>query len=326
MPNNISRWNEDLIKLLRDKYPQLGGKTYDSFNEFNNAGISFEAMMKKAERLRIRFKPEFILKKSEGGDAGEVNKIIHLKTDEDKIRIVPVGDIHIGAPENLCDWKKVIGVLKYIEDTPNTYMIGMGDYGDFALKMSHGPSVYDSTLSPQQQYETILSAFKPLADKGKILGLLSGNHDDWVGDSVGINVVRNMSRELKTTHFASGASIYIYVNDIRYVFNIRHGVGASKEPHTKLQNIYRQTRNIFADIYLMGHTHSLQVAKSAYVYEGIMRKTYRILTGAFLNWNQSYAMEFGLSPEPTGVAKISLFDRNKISDKYNSRADIHISV
>ena len=247
-----TRWNEDLVKLVKEKYPLLGGKTYDSFSEFKEAGISFEAFCKKAERLRVRYKPDFTLKK-ELPIAGEINKVIHLKTDEDKVRIIPVGDIHVGAPENLCDWKKVIGVLKYIETTPNTYMIGMGDYGDFATKMSHGPSVYDSTLTPQQQYATILNAFKPVAVKNKILGMLSGNHDDWIGDATGINVVRNLARELNTTHFSSGATIYIYVNDKRYVFNIRHGVGRAKEPHTKMQSLYSQTRNLFADVYLMGH-------------------------------------------------------------------------
>ena len=323
MPGNISHWNEDLIKLLREKYPQLGGKSYDTFNEFKDAGISFEAMMKKAERLRVRFKPEFILKKDIGGDAGEVNKIIHLKTDLEKVRIVPVGDIHVGAPENLCDWAKLIGTLKYIENTPDTYMIGMGDYGDFATKMSHGPSVYQQMLSPQQQYEVILNAFKPLADKGKIIGILSGNHDDWINDAVGINTVRNMARELNTTHFASGASIYIYVNDKRYVFNIRHGVGSAKEPHTKLQSMYKQTRNLFADVMLMGHLHTLAVSKSSYVLEGIEHKTYRVLTGSFLKWNQSYAMEFGMVPEPTGVAKISIFDRKKTQ---SNQSDIHVSL
>src|SRR5437660_5785682 len=205
-------------------------------------------------------------------------------------------------------------------------MIGMGDYGDFATKMSHGPSVYQQTLSPQQQYEAILNAFRPLATKGKILGVIAGNHDDWIGDAVGIDIVRNLARELNTAYLASGASIYIYVNDKRYVINIRHGVGAAKEPHTKLQSLYKQTRNLFADIFLMGHTHSLSISKSSYVLEGIEHKTYRILTGSFLKWNQSYAMEFGMVPEPTGVAKISLFDRSKTVDKYNSKADIHVSL
>ena len=318
----ISKWNNDLIELLRAKYPLLGGKTYDSFSEFKDVGISFEAFQKKAERLRVRFKPDFTLK-GEPSDGGETNKIYRLKTDEDKIRVVPVGDIHVGAPENLCDWKKLLGVLKYIEDTPNTYMIGMGDYGDFATKMSHGPSVYQQTLSPQQQYEVILNAFKPIAYKGKLLGIISGNHDDWICDAIGINVVRNLARELNTTHLASGANMYVHINDNqRYTFNIRHGIGSAREAHTKLQSIYKQTRNIFADIYLMGHCHSLQVAKNAYVYEGIMKKTYRILTGHFLGWNQSYAMEFGLSPEPTGVVKISLFDRKKSQ----AASDIHVSL
>jgi len=278
--------------------------------------------MKKAERLRVRFKPEFIFKKDDGGDAGEVNKIIHLKTDAEKIRVIPVGDIHVGAPENLCDWPKLIGTLKYIEDTPDTYMIGMGDYGDFATKMGRGPNVYQQTLNPQQQYEAILNAFKPLASKGKILSVIEGNHDSWVSSLVGINIVRNLARELNTTHLASGASIYIYVNDKRYVFNVRHGVGSAKEPHTKLQSLYKQTRNLFADVFLCGHMHSLQISKSSYVLEGIEHKTYRVLTGSFLKWNQSYAMEFGMVPEPTGVAKISLFDRKT----KQHQSDIHVSI
>jgi predicted phosphodiesterase len=317
-----NKWSDDLINLLKANYPSLGGKAYDKFSEFRDRGISFEAFQKKAERVRVRYNPVVPIKEANINIAGETNKIFHLTTTEDKIRIIPFGDIHVGAPENLCDWKKVVGTLKYIEDTPNTYMIGMGDYGDFAMKMSHGPSIYEATLNPQQQYEAILNAFKPIAKKGKILGMISGNHDDWIKDFAGLDIVRNLSRELNTAYLASGATVYIYVNDKRYVLNVRHGVGSAKEPHTKLASIYRQTRNLFADIFLMGHTHSLQVSKSTYVYEGITKKTYRILTGAFLNWNQSYAMEFGLTPEPTGVAKISLFDRK--NTPYSS--DIHVSL
>ena len=84
-------------------------------------------------------------------------------TKIDRVRIIPLGDIHVGAPDNQCDWGKVERELQYILETPDCYMIGMGDYMDCASKMVRkGPNVYTSSLSPMEQYEKIKNGARDL--------------------------------------------------------------------------------------------------------------------------------------------------------------------
>jgi hypothetical protein len=243
---------------------------------------------------------------------------VELITSFDRVKIIPIGDIHVGAPEGQCDWGKVERELKYIMDTPDTYMIGMGDYCDCASKMVRkGPNVFTSSLSPMEQYEKILDAFEPLAENGKLLGMLTGNHEQWINEDSGIDIIALLCRGLKVPYLGSACDITINVNKQKYLGYIQHGSSSAKLSNTKIGSMLNSTKDIFAHFFLYGHVHQVASTKCSKMFDGKEMKSYYILTGHFLSWKGGYAQQFGLSACPTGVAKLSLF---------SDRHDIHVSL
>lgn len=311
-------WTEELEQLLIQVYPKYGIAGYDIHSVFKDNSITTEAYQKKAERLRLKRIKEVSLEEPDV-DEGKTRITFSATTQEDRVRIIPFGDIHLGSPNNTCNVQKVVRELKYIEDTDDTYMIGMGDYVDNpqAMPQKSGPNIYKASMSNQQQYEMILNLFQPLADKKKIIGLLSGNHEDYTSRSSGRYVVRDLCRELNVTQLGPGSNINFYANKMKYVFYGFHGSGGSRMASTKLGSLLNATRDIWADVYLEGHLHQLVSTKTGHLVEGVLKKSYHVLTGHFLDWDGGYAQLFGLSPSPTGVAKITLF---------TDRHDVHVSI
>jgi len=245
---------------------------------------------------------------------------INLETNEDRLRLIPIGDIHVGAPKGQCDWAKVKRELDYILNTPNTYMIGMGDYMDCAQKMTggrSGPNLFQSSLSPMEQYNLIEAAFKPLAKKGKIIGLHSGNHEEWIMQQTGIQIIDLLCRSLNVPFLGPGCDIVLTVNKQKYSIYSQHGSSNARLKYTKLGALINATRDIFSEIFLYGHVHQLGVQKGGKRLGSTEIKTYYILTGHFLNWEGSYAQAFGLDVAPSGCAQIKLFA---------DRKDIHVSI
>ena len=241
-----------------------------------------------------------------------------FSTKADRIKVIPLGDIHVGAPENQCDWEKVLREIQYILETPDCYMIGMGDYMDCASKMVRkGPNVYSSSLAPMEQYEKIYNAFKPLVDKGKLLGLLTGNHEQWIMEDAGIDIIAMLCMTLKVPFLGSACDVVFKVNEQRYTGYIQHGSSAAKLGSTKIAAMMNANRDIYADFFCYGHVHQVAATKCARRMEGKEVKNYYVLTGHFLKWEGGYAQAFGISPSPTGVAKLSLFSQ---------RHDIHLSL
>jgi hypothetical protein len=259
---------------------------------------------------------EIITKISEG-----LTKLdISLKTDEDRLRLVPIGDIHVGAPKGQCDWNKTKRELDYILNTPNTYMYGMGDFMDCAQKMvgGHGgPNLFQSSLSPMEQYNLIEDAFKPLAKEGKIIGLHSGNHEDWIMQQNGIQIIDLLCRSLNVPFLGPGCDTTLTVNKQKYSIYSQHGSSNARLKYTKLGALINATRDIFSEIFLYGHVHQLGVQKGGKRLGNTQIKTYYVLTGHFLRWEGSYAQAFGLDVAPGGAAQIKLFA---------DRHDVHISV
>ena len=185
---------------------------------------------------------------------------INLTTTKDRIRLIPWGDVHVGA--KTCDWKKACRELKYIQDTPDTYLIGMGDYMDCAIKMGgHGPSPFNSEYMPMEQFTILEETLKPLADAGKILGMHGGNHERWITELTGIDIINLLCRSLKVPYLGEGCDTNIQVNNTKYTIYSQHGASSAKLKHTKMGALINATRDIYADIYLMGHMHQIGAIK-----------------------------------------------------------------
>lgn len=252
-------------------------------------------------------------------DIGVGTLNLKFNPESDRIRIIPWGDVHVGAPEGQCDWKKACEELRYVLDTPDTYLIGMGDLMDCAQKMpwSKGPNIFASSLQPMEQFSLLEQTLQPLAEQGKIIGLIGGNHEEWIMTNTGIQIISLLCRSLRVPYLGAACDINISVGKQRYSLYALHGSGNAQLKHTKLGRLMNCTKDIFADALIMGHVHQLAVAKGGKYHRGQTCKSYYILTGHFLNWVGSYAQAFGMDVCPSGCPKLTLF---------KDRKDIHVSI
>jgi len=168
-----------------------------------------------------------------------------------------------------------------------------------------------------EQYNLIEAAFKPLANRGKIIGLHSGNHETWITQSSGIQVIDLLCRSLNVPYLGPGCDTTIFVNKQKYVFYSQHGSSNARLKYTKLGAVVNATKDIFAEVFLYGHVHQIGAQKGGKRLSGKQIKTYYVLTGHFLNWEGSYAQAFGMDVCPSGAVQIKLFA---------NRHDIHVSV
>ncbi len=194
----------------------------------------------------------------------------------------------------------------------------MGDFLDCAQRLPQkGPNLFTSSLMPMEQFTLMESALKPLAEANKIIGLHSGNHEEWIMQNTGIQVIDLLCRSLKVPFLGAGCDINIQVNKQRYALYTQHGSGSAQLKHTKLGRLMNCTKDIFADILIMGHTHQLAVAKGGKRVNAKNEKAYYVLSGHFLEWCGGYAQAFGMDICPSGCPQIKLFSERK---------DVHVSV
>ncbi|MBO7673661.1 MAG: metallophosphoesterase [Atopobiaceae bacterium] len=89
------------------------------------------------------------------------------------IKVWVCGDVHVGA-EN-CQLKEFERWIAEIENDPDAYVIFTGDLMDTATKSSVGDVFHG--MNPREQMEYIHDTLYNLAHEGKILAMLTGNHE-----------------------------------------------------------------------------------------------------------------------------------------------------
>lgn len=99
--------------------------------------------------------------------------IVHQFYGGHDITIVPVADVHLGAPE--CKEQEFIKFIADVKDTPDLYLILGGDLVNNGTRSSVGVSVYRDTMPPHQQKREMANILAPVRDR--ILCAVPGNHE-----------------------------------------------------------------------------------------------------------------------------------------------------
>jgi predicted phosphodiesterase len=238
--------------------------------------------------------------------------------ESNKVLIVPLGDVHLGAPT--CDIDKFQRTVNWIA-THDCYVVLMGDLLEAASRHSVGAGWVEQTISPQDQLDALHECLAPIAHK--VLVLLDGNHEDRIWKQSGIMVSKTLATLLGVHYGGYSCYIKVRVQKQNYVIYAQHGSSNAWYPHTKLTAAMRTARHTDADIYLYGHTHELLSIGTPKRYMNLRsrtvqnRKQYFVLTGGFLKYHGSYAERKNMYPVKTGVANIWLS---------GDRWDVHCST
>jgi len=113
------------------------------------------------------------------------NKIIVCdKSALNEVHLYFIGDKHVGSP--CCVLSRIRKSVQDILADPAGHAVICGDLMDMGIKTAK-TNTYFQTMMPEQQKETVFELFKPLADAGKILAAVPGNHCRRNEIAVGMN-------------------------------------------------------------------------------------------------------------------------------------------
>lgn len=180
-------------------------------------------------------------------------------------KIFPIGDIHYGSAH--CAEVEITRQRDLILNTPNSFIIGMGDYCDAILKDDKRFDIMglaswverDNIIESQRK--KIVSLFEPVKDK--VLTLIEGNHEDTIHSHYQNHIVKNVCRDLDVPY----GDYHCFINlkfkrkgsteSHNYLIHAWHGSGAAQTEGARLNRLIRLVNDIQADIYLMGHLHAM---------------------------------------------------------------------
>lgn len=193
----------------------------------------------------------------------------HIVTVKAKLgepfKIIPFGDIHRESEAFAHEeWEQF---LTYAKKQKNAYFLGMGDYCDGCSTSERqilgNAGLHDSTKATMKGvYKGVV---KTLANelsfmKGKIIGMLGGNHFYELEN--GENTDHVLAHALGARYLGCTALVRVSVEiedrNKSYALDIfaNHGKGGGRTAGATFNSIEDMQKVADADIYLMGHTHS----------------------------------------------------------------------
>ena len=152
--------------------------------------------------------------------------------------IYPLGDIHLGSIDSAED--AFNSQVNSILHTPNSFVLGMGDYMDCITNDDKRFNI--EGLAPWVEKGNIVESqrrrakelFMPLAKKGKLLGLISGNHEESIHSHHNNDITRNLCDDLKVPYCGYVCFVVLNFtwrkssNNFQVIIHAWHGSGAAQ--------------------------------------------------------------------------------------------------
>lgn len=175
------------------------------------------------------------------------------------VKIWAVADVHIGAREADIDgFTSFLGKIAQDEDS---YLVICGDLVNNGIKDSL-TNVYEEIMPPHAQIEKAVELLTPVADK--ILGCVSGNHENRTRRSVGVDVMAQIMTLLGKPE--------LYRQNMAFMRITLRNKGVSTHDHYAILLVHGKTENKKrwlaqsvegVDAIISGHTHNGIVEKPA---------------------------------------------------------------
>lgn len=236
---------------------------------------------------------------------------------------MPLADCHIGDPA--FDEAKLQRYIQWVKETDNARVILVGDIMNTATKSSVSDS-YGETMTPQQQLKYAIKLFDPI--KHKIIGCTSGNHERRVYKETSIDTSDLLAQALGCYYRPEGLYLKIRLGKgengkpVTYLVYATHGFGGGKKMGGKANSLQSLSNNLFADVYITGHTHTLMSFQDVYFLpnprNNLVQEVKRTFCNAssFLNYS-GYGEMMGFTASKLGSVRIRLDGKRK---------DAHISL
>jgi predicted phosphodiesterase len=210
------------------------------------------------------------------------------------IEIHPMADLHIG--DSNCDYKSIIERIEHIKNTENAYCILDGDLMDTAIASSIGDT-YGANLQPMEQLRQCVKIFEPIKDK--ILAVLSGNHENRVYKSDGLDITEMMCAQLGIPEKYSPTTALLFIRfgkakshgreNVRQLYTayVTHGSGGGRREGGKVNRLADLASIVDADIYIHAHTHLPLIFKESFFRVSSSTSSVALVEKMFINSSSS---------------------------------------
>lgn len=233
-----------------------------------------------------------------------------IETVDNFIKIIPVGDVHYG--HKTCNNEAFLRTIDHIKNTNGVYTVLVGDLFESATKSSvgAGPLEQDSHLNVQMT--DLYDILKPLAEEGKILACVQGNHEERLYQFAAVELLGNLCHALHVPYQQYQMYMVLNINDVKYKLFMTHGKGGGTSKSSKINSIGKGAQIApLMDLYISGHLHDDITDKTKVVYideDNILREHIRryVMCGSFLNYYGSYAEQAVLPPGIIGAPQVIL--------------------
>jgi hypothetical protein len=215
-------------------------------------------------------------------------------------------DTHLGSKE--VDYDAFINHYELVLNTPGAYAVSNGDEIDNFMVHLGGAAtgVYETPITPEQQARLVRKMWRELDERGKLLAMSYGNHNDWVNRS-GYTFENTWLSDFNCPILNCGGILHIKFGDQTYDMAISHQHwGNSKLNPTNMNKRFMEHEYPEADIFFLGHTHQkecLQFERGGKRRTAVVGGTYKI--------DDEWAMKRGISSRgQLGGATLAIYPDN----------------
>ena len=258
-------------------------------------------------------------------------KTIEHDSRSDVFRIVPLGDVHLGAAA--CDERLFQQTVDYIKDTPATFWVGMGDLLECIPRCDkrHDERVMAKWLHGKgaiikYQRDKLIDILKPIGPR--CLGYAIGNHEMNIEQRYSSDAYLDVIEAIRATEDTDlrlDISGYIMLKFRRaneggrkggtrtLVMDIHHGWAGGDYMSGPALKLEHRPAAFDADVHCFGHSHkklAFPVVKTGVMRNGKIyaRNCYCISTGSFMKTaiedGVTYTERYGKKPVALGAPEI----------------------
>jgi UDP-2,3-diacylglucosamine pyrophosphatase LpxH len=224
-----------------------------------------------------------------------------------QVELIHLTDLQIGAKNFQRD--RFRKYREWILSSPNRFVFLGGDIIDAATILSVA-SPYENTDEPLDQTDEATELLKPLADAGRLLGYVGGNHERRTCKTFG-DSGRLIARNLQVPYSRGVQLIDLHYGKHKpFKVSLWHGGGSARTKGAKAQMLHRFMHQADSQLYLVGHLHDVVLLfdwRQARVDGRIkLQKIAGVMSSSFLSYWNSYAEVFAMSPSDTMMARTIL--------------------
>ncbi len=224
-----------------------------------------------------------------------------------RVEILHLTDLQVGSKSFI--ERKFVEYRDWMLSEPYRFGLLGGDLVDAATVLSLG-SPYDNTKEPMYQVEDVVKILRPLAEAGRLLASVGGNHERRTRKTFGDCGVL-IAKELKIPYSSGVQLIKIhYSKHHPFTLALWHGRGASRTKGAKANVLYDFMNKFEAQAYFMGHLHDsiiLPATRARVIGSKIkFLKVIGVMSSSFQAYWNSYAEESLMSPSSTFMGRAIL--------------------